>query len=273
MSAIFGFSTHIESLEKNILYAHEHGLGHIEILFSKTDDPAGLFTKDRAAVINDLSHSKNVSLSLHVPYSVNISDNIPYLRNQSIRFLRQSIETFGWLNVTHITIHIGTFYWFPNERVMRRNALKRFARQIPAILAFCGERNISLALENVVPIPYGSDFFYLGDRIEDFKFLLETFPSDLLGFCLDTGHANIGEGVGTYINALHHKILAVHFHDNLGHDDNHMIIGRGTVDWKSLADFIKTVSRPVPVISECRGIQPHEAVNILKGFMNAPSPT
>ena len=35
------------------------------------------------------------------------------------------------------------------------------------ILVACEKANVKIALENVVPIPHGSDFYLLGDCIED----------------------------------------------------------------------------------------------------------
>ena len=49
---------------------------------------------------------------------------------------------------------------------------------------------VILALENVVPIPAGSEYYLLGDSIEDLKYIYSHIDSDYLKFCLDTGHAN-----------------------------------------------------------------------------------
>ena len=66
---------------------------------------------------------------------------------------------------------------------------------------------VKIALENVVPFPQGSEVYLLGDNIEDFKYIFENIDSNHLKFCLDTGHANMGEGVIDYINNLHEKII------------------------------------------------------------------
>ena len=60
--------------------------------------------------------------------------------------------------------------------------------------------------------------------------------SPRLGFLLDVGHANMGEGVRELHRAMHAtgRLVAMHLHDNHGLRDEHLPLGAGTVDLTGL---------------------------------------
>lgn len=62
--------------------------------------------------------------------------------------------------------------------------------------------------------------------------LLDTFPD--LGLTLDTGHANVGGTLGTYLPRYGARVRALHLQDNDGTDDQHLPPGWGTVDWPEI---------------------------------------
>jgi sugar phosphate isomerase/epimerase len=128
--------------------------------------------------------------------------------------------------------------------------------------------DVVLALENVTPLPEGSEHYLLGDNIYDFEFIYSELNSNNLKFCLDTGHANIAEGVDKYLDHFSNKIIAVHYHDNLGNDDAHLAVGKGNIDWIDFSNKITNLNFTGPFISECRNIKPHEAANsLIKYFL------
>ena len=145
--------------------------------------------------------------------------------------------------------------------------LKRFIENLNIILELCSQKNIILALENVTPLPHGSDHLLLGDSISDFKFVFSEIDSPYVKFCLDTGHANLGEGIDRYIDSFNDKLCAIHFHDNLGKDDSHFIVGQGNIDWSQFGKRINDINFKGPFISECRNQKPHEAAESLAEYL------
>ena len=125
------------------------------------------------------------------------------------------------------------------------------------MINICEEKKVTLAIENVVPLPQGSPHYLLGDNIEDIKFVFNQIDSDYLKFCLDTGHANMAEGATEYLNHFSEKLIAVHYHDNFGNDDSHLEIGEGNIDWDCVASYLNKIDFTGPFISECRNSKPH----------------
>jgi sugar phosphate isomerase/epimerase len=56
-----------------------------------------------------------------------------------------------------------------------------------------------------------------------------------LGICLDTGHARLMGDVVEAIENCSGHIITTHLHDNRGRSDDHLMPGKGTIDWDATA--------------------------------------
>lgn len=258
----YGLNVYKRPPEDFFEYAFQNNLDHIEINLTENHSSLKSFNSDRIKKLKLLSSEYNVKLSIHIPFKINISDIIRVIRNGNLTYLKECIYFANKIDATHITAHIGNFYWFPAEKLMRKKALDRFIKYLKEIIELGENENVIIALENVVPIPHGSDFYLLGDNIQDFNYIFNSVESRYLKFCLDTGHANIGEGVLPYIHNFHKRLVSIHYHDNTGINDDHLPIGKGSVPWDSLAAELIKIKYSGPIISECRNIKPHEAAKI-----------
>jgi sugar phosphate isomerase/epimerase len=258
--------------EEHFIYASSHELKSIEIHLDKSHITLESFTPERINEINRFAEKYDVKLSFHNPYNLNASDIIPTLRKIDTNYMLEGIKLAREINAIHITAHIGNFYWFPVEKWMRKKALSRFVKSMDKIIEHCELNNVIFALENVIPIPQGSEYYFLGDNLEDFSFLFERLNSKYFMFCLDTGHANVAEGVIPYINHFGDKIKTIHFHDNNGDDDSHLPIGKGNINWSEVSASLLKLNFTGPMISECREVKPHEAaLSFEKYFVKSAS--
>ena len=262
----YGLNVNDQQPEEKFEYASSSGLHHIEINLSQEQLSIETYDADRISNLHDLSKAHNIKLSFHIPYYMNISEILLPLRKTNINYLLKCIQVASELKATHVTLHVGKFYWFPVEPWMRKKALIRFIKSLKKVLKVCEDKNVIVALENVVPIPNGSEYYLLGDNVEDFKFIFSSIDSKCLKFCLDTGHANMGEGVLEYINNFHDKLCSIHYHDNNGFNDDHLPIGEGKVQWEDLAEELINIKYQGPIISECRNIEAHESAHIFEKY-------
>lgn len=264
----YGFNIYDRQPEDQFEYASSHGLHHIEINLSKKFIPIKTFNADRIDKLRTLSELYNINLSFHIPFYINISEILLPLRKIDISHLLKCIQVASEIKVTHVTLHVGKFFWFPVEAWMRKKALKRFVKSMREVLKLCEDKNVIISIENVVPVPNGSEFYLLGDNVKDFNFIFSNLDSKYLKFCLDTGHANMAEGVLEYINNFHDKLSCIHYHDNNGFDDEHLPIGEGKVPWKDLAKELTNIKFQGPIISECRNIEAYNAATIFENYFN-----
>lgn len=264
----FGYTTFITELDSAIEYAAKHGLTNLEVNFSKEVTPIDAGKNVDVIQLGEKAEQNGITLSFHIPFTENISDIIAPIRNRSIHTVNHYLDIAGMMKAKLMTIHPGIFYWFPVEKVMRDKSLKRFIKGINCVLPKAEQVGVKLALENLVPIPQGSEFFFLGDNISDFEFIFENIESEYLGFCLDTGHANMAEGGHHYVEALGERLINVHFHDNLGKNDNHLAIGKGNVQWEELCLALSKINFTGPFISECRDVEPQIAAKIFMDYLD-----
>lgn len=264
----FGFNVFNQPPEYFFEYAHYNSLKHIEINLTQDHSSLESFTSKRIRKLNRLAERYKVKLSIHLPYTINIADIIGTIRNSNLAYLKECITLAKKIRATHITSHLGNFYWFPSERWMRHKAIQRYLKCLHEVLMNCEESKINLALENVVAIPHGSDFYMLGDTIADFKYIYSNIDSKYLKFCLDTGHANMGEGTTEYIKNFHDKLICVHYHDNSGKNDEHLPVGEGSIPWQDVAIHLGKIKYRGPLISECRNIKPHKAAELFRTYFD-----
>lgn len=113
------------------------------------------------------------------------------------------------------------------------------------ISLFASNRGVKVLLENI-PNSLAS-----AERLVSF---LNTTHLDL-GFCLDTGHANMNEGVEAAYNIMAGRIRSTHVHDNNGKDDVHLyplLADGGTIDWKKTMDLLRSRGDQYPLVLELR---------------------
>ncbi|MGD8778178.1 MAG: sugar phosphate isomerase/epimerase family protein [Ignavibacteria bacterium] len=263
----FGFNVYNYTPEELLDYSKESNLNHIEINLSKPHSSLDSFDEKRIEELKKKACDGNIEFSFHLPYEINIADNIYYKSRSNIAYISKSIDLAAKLGIKYITSHMGFFFWFPVEKWQRDKSLKRFVQNMPEILQKCNHRNVNIAIENVTPLPHGSEHLLLGDNLNDLYFVFSELESPNLKFCLDTGHANIAEGFEKYLDCFSDKLVSIHYHDNHGNDDSHLPVGKGNIDWSKLGKRLKEINFTGPFVSECRNIKPHEAAEALNKFL------
>ena len=72
----------------------------------------------------------------------------------------------------------------------------------------------------------------------NFKIMFERFEPDFVGLCYDSGHAVL-TGQDDLIARHGDRLLVTHLHDNDGESDQHLLPGKGKIDWASELVAIK----------------------------------
>ncbi len=86
---------------------------------------------------------------------------------------------------------------------------------------------------------------------EPIKKLLERLDNRRIGVCLDAGHANYScETMERWFSELGDRILCMHLSDNNGRFDEHLELGKGTVDWGKVDRLWKSLDREIPLTLE-----------------------
>jgi sugar phosphate isomerase/epimerase len=146
-------------------------------------------------------------------------------RKAGIELVQNRVEMTARLGGEVIIMHIPTTA--PAEQ--RPAFMDQIRRSLDDIQPFVKAQGIRMALENMIR--------------EDFEMLdvlIPEYDPAFLGFCYDSGHANMGGKGIQGLEGLKERLIAVHLHDNDGLGDQHKIPFTGTVDWQRLMDVIRS---------------------------------
>jgi len=253
LSMLYCFS---EPFQKMTSHLPEAGTEYIEIV----DDGPHELNKQRVAVLKEIGASHGLKYSVHAPFfDINIASPVSNLRRAMLKRLEQSImhtqalDAYLWIFHPGNNTGISSFYpgieWLQNQK------------SIQTLIKTANEYGVKIAIENI-PEPYPG----LMKNVEDFKKFYSQFKGDL-NMVLDVGHSNVNGQTEALFTTFRPKIVHMHLSDNDGSGDQHLGIGRGTIDWNRLAALMKkTAYDSTAVIESTEHIE--ESLQKLKQLFN-----
>jgi sugar phosphate isomerase/epimerase len=93
------------------------------------------------------------------------------------------------------------------------------------------------------------------DGPDDMLILFNALETLNVGFCLDSGHSHaFGQSdLELWLQVLGPYLGQLHLHDNFGHNDEHLAMGRGTIDFNNILKYLKKNKASAPIIT----LEPH----------------
>ncbi len=221
------------------------GLKYVEI---RSERPYALPQDMHAKEVESI-REKLTSFSLEpivhsAVYDINLASLNPLIRRASIRQTVESIRFAAKIGAKIVIIHPGRLpqdyppVYLKNSRINLLTSLNVMARM-------AGRMGVMLAIENS---PRGRAHRLVATPQEHVH-ILRRVGSPHLGALLDIGHAHTwGLDIREYIRFLAEYILLFHLHDNRGGTDEHLPLGRGNIDLRSVAEESQRMKRPHPLI-------------------------
>lgn len=163
------------------------------------------------------------------------------VQQQTIR----GIYATGIMNCPYIVAHPVLHPDFNNgqnkERALQTN-LDYFSAFVPALK----ENNVVMCIENLYwgyrPEPKIPNSCTSAEQMVELIDTLNAMHGDCFAACLDSGHAVIsGQDPIHMLRVLGDRLRVLHIHDNYGKLDNHILPGKGVIDWKQFMKTLKEV--------------------------------
>lgn len=172
-----------------------------------------------------------VCLDVHgtATQTIAIDTPAPQYQREYIKLLENRIEFCYTVGGDAVVVHPPTYHAPQLEERMAQSH-----KVIRSVENLCIDKSVRLAFENV--------------RKDDHLILREYFeryPKEFIGFCYDSGHANIHENLDEVMD-LGDRLLVTHLHDNKGEKDDHQYLGWGTIDWEKVASWLKEIKYKKP---------------------------
>jgi sugar phosphate isomerase/epimerase len=228
LSMLYCLSKPFKEMTKQIIGAETT---YIEIV----DDGLHELNKQRVSTLNDIKASNNIEYSVHAPFAdINIASPSKPLLKAMLKRMKTSITLARELNayawVFHPGIKTGISSFYPGMDWLRNLKTTRL------LVKIASEYGVKIVIENV-PEP----FPFLMKSVEDFtRFYAEV--DEEIGLVLDIGHASLNGQIERFLTTFKDRIVHMHLSDNDGKEDQHLGVGRGTIDWEKTADLMRRIS-------------------------------
>ena len=206
---------------------------------------------------------------MHMPYPIfipNGKDKLnDYLWNQ---VAPKSMEICRFLECPNIVVHGFKLsrFWGTEEAEWQKTH-----EFLDSILPMAKEYGITVCLENLYESVGGHLVEGPGcdarKAVERIDCINAEYGAEVLGFCFDTGHANlIGIDFEKFITTLGARLKVLHIHDNDGVGDLHQIPytftktreNKSSTDWEGFARGLRTINFD--------GVLSFETAPVLKAF-------
>jgi sugar phosphate isomerase/epimerase len=171
---------------------------------------------------------------------VNIADRVKARRIAACDEIKRALEIAERIPFRYLIQHLGA----PQDDYDDAKFDAGFA-SLDELRLFARHRGVDILLEN---IPNGLSS---AERLN--LFLSQTHLD--LGFCFDTGHANLMGGVEQQFEQMKHRIRSLHVHDNDGKSDTHLfptLAEGGTIAWKKVIPMLRERQHQYPLLLEIK---------------------
>jgi sugar phosphate isomerase/epimerase len=173
---------------------------------------------------------------------VTITEPVKFKRLQMVDEIKRALEIAEIVPFRYLIQHIGV----GGEEFSEQKIDSAFSA-LEELSLFARQRGVEVLLENT-PNALSS-----AERLIMF---LERTHMDL-NVCLDTGHANMNEGVETAARLLKGRIRSTHVHDNNGVDDSHLfplVAEGGSIDWPRTMEILRAQDSQCPLLLELKEV-------------------
>ena len=198
------------------------------------------FTGEQRKEGKALLKSSGLALAVHAPFtSLNIAALNPGIRAESVRQTLAAINLCADLGGKIVIVHNGEYIL--SERFREKSpeafklqwdynigSLKQAAKQ-------ARERGVTLCLENI-----GFEPDKIDKCADDLLKIRNEVDSPALAFCMDIGHARLNNELAAMIEKIGPFTRHIHFTDNFGERDDHLILGKGNFDYHPHLDFFRS---------------------------------
>lgn len=229
-----------DAFEKKCKFASEAGFEVIAANFDAAKNISEEAWEKAPEHINGILKKYGLKcMQSHLPYydlrisAEELDDHMEYA-------MEKSIKTSGAIGTQWCVYHPRTAI---NDGYSAKKALEINYEVISKYLDWAVKANTGIALENlpifkgILPIMpfYTSNYFDLCD-------LSDSFKSDKVGICWDTGHANLMDfDQPTAIRYVGERLKCTHIHNNFKTNDDHNPPETGNIDWKNVMAAFKDI--------------------------------
>jgi len=177
-----------------------------------------------------------------------------YARLAGVELVKNRIDLAARLGGDAVVMHVYPPTLHPDFASFNELLFDQIRRSLDDIETYARERNVRIALENLIDFPAIEagvvDAVHATDNADLIGRLLSIYDPAFLGFCFDSGHAMLGWDRVVRFAPFFERLIALHLHDNDGISDQHLPLYTGVVDWERIARLIAASPYAKPLTFE-----------------------
>jgi sugar phosphate isomerase/epimerase len=211
------------------------GFDYIEIAMDQPEAHYSSLAENQSAVRRALE-SHGIGVVCHLPTFVSTADLTDSIRRASVTEMKRSLSVAADLGAEKVVLHPSMISGMgPHVPERSRDYAFDFLSEM---LGQGEKRGLTICLENMMP---RNGF---GVEPAELELIFRTFPE--LKFTLDSGHANLDDREGnrliTLVECFADRLEHVHLSDNRGIYDEHLPLGRGSINIHGLVEMLKSIA-------------------------------
>jgi len=171
---------------------------------------------------------------------ITITEPVKSKRLQSVDEIKRTLDIAEVAPFRYLIQHVGV----GGEEFDMRKVDAAFAA-LEELTIFARQRGVEILLENI-PNELSS-----AERLLQFDDLTHLG----MNFVIDTGHANMHEGVANAFKLMKDRIKSTHVHDNDGKEDKHLfptLSEGGSINWKETMELFRSRPNQFPLLLELK---------------------
>lgn len=242
------FGRYSDSYYDCIKWVSEAGFRYLDLSLYNVKADNLLFYGDNwreeALKIKEYAESLGCTfVQCHSPNTNNLGDN-ENSYSDAVFKTKRAVEICGILGIPNIVVHAG---W--NGKIKDKETwFKENKRFYSEIFPLMEENNVNVLCENSTVKNMGDMYYLISGK--DMKEFCSYVNHPLFHACWDTGHANCEGNQYDDILAIGDDLYAVHFNDNRGTGDEHIIPFMGTVNVNEVIDALIEIGFRGPLTFE-----------------------
>ena len=252
-----------EFFEKKCRIASAAGFRNIALNFHGMKDRSPqAWEKAPDEIRRILSENNLTGVQSHLPwYDLRISSEI--LDEEIEDAIRNSIKVCGAVGIPWCVAHPRSSI---TSGFRASQSLKENQTVISGYLDLAAACGTGIGLENLPEFPdIVPQMLFYTCNYEDLCILHDSFRTDNVCICWDTGHANLMHfNQADAIRFIGSRIGCTHIHNNFTHNDDHLPIDNGNIKWDEVIRAFCDICYIGPFTLETHCLYPED--NMLKAF-------
>jgi len=208
-------------------------------LVELVDDGPHYLNPKRISRVKDVVASLGLSIVVHVPFD-GLNPTSPWyeVRRASRRVVFQSLIHAYQLEAEKVVAHVGLLTSYLHVERIKSKLAEENVSYVAQLYELGEELGLKICLENAA-----SSTFTCFATLEQIRWFLSKLEASGINphITLDVGHAKLHGNPEDYVRFFGRRLDHIHLHDNHGRRDEHLPLGKGTLDLNKLFSALKSV--------------------------------